>query len=70
MKFLQNATRTIRVGCFLLAIMVSCLVLQQFFLRNMDHNSLRVEGFYQEERNSLDVVLIGASDPLKRISPT
>ena len=69
MKFLQNATRTIRVGCFLLAIMVSCLVLQQFFLRNMDHNSLRVEGFYQEERNSLDVVLIGASDMYTSFMP-
>ena len=69
MKFLQNATRTIRVGCFLLAIMVSCLVLQQYFLRNMDHNSLRVEGFYQEERNSLDVVLIGASDMYTSFMP-
>ena len=42
--------------------MVSCLLLQQYLLRNVDHNSLRVEGFYQEERDSLDVVFIGASD--------
>ncbi len=62
MKFLQNATRTIRVCCFFLTVLVSCLVLQQYFLRNVDHNTLRVEGYYQEERNSLDVVLIGASD--------
>ena len=42
--------------------MVSCLLLQQYVLRNVDHNSLRVEGFYQEERDSLDAVFIGASD--------
>ena len=42
--------------------MMSCLLLQQYVLRNVDHNSLRVEGFYQEERDSLDAVFTGASD--------
>lgn len=62
MRFQRNVTRTVKVACFLLTLMVSCLILQQYVLRNIDHNSFRVEGFYQEERNSLDVVLIGASD--------
>ena len=62
MKFLQRTTRAIKVSCFLLAVMVTCLTLQQYFLRNVDHNSLRIEGFYQEDHNSLDVVIIGASD--------
>ena len=54
--------RTIRTLCFFLAIIATCLVLQRYFLRNTDHNSLRIEGFYQEDRDSLDAVLIGASD--------
>ncbi len=62
MRYQLKVTRTVKVSLFLLAIMVSCLVLQQFFLRNVDHNSLRIEGFYQEETDSLDVVFIGASD--------
>ncbi len=62
MKFRNYVSRTVKVSVFLLLVMVSCLILQHYFLRNMDHNSLRVDGFYQEERNSLDVVFIGASD--------
>ena len=62
MKFQQYVTRTVKTACFFLTIMVSCLLLQQYVLRNVDHNSLRVEGFYQEERDSLDAVFIGASD--------
>ena len=62
MKFQYKITRTVKIALFLLTVMVSCLVLQHYFLRNTDHNSLRIEGFYQEERDSVDVVLIGASD--------
>ena len=62
MKFQQYVTRTVKTACFFLTVMVSCLLLQQYVLRNVDHNSLRVEGFYQEERDSLDAVFIGASD--------
>lgn len=62
MKFQQYVTRTVKVACFLLTIMFTCLVLQQYFLRNTDNNSLRIEGYYQEEPDSLDVVFIGASD--------
>lgn len=62
MKFKDNVTRTIKAIVFLMLVVASCLILQHYFLRNMDHNSLRVNGFYQEERDSLDVVFIGASD--------
>lgn len=62
MRFQNYVTRTVKLSLFLLTVMVSCLVLQHYFLRNVDHNSLRIEGFYQEDHDSLDVVLIGASD--------
>ena len=62
MKFQKYVTRTVKTSCFFLTVMVSCLLLQQYVLRNVDHNSLRVEGFYQEQRDSVDAVFIGASD--------
>ncbi len=62
MKFQHYITRTVKVSIFLLTLMVSCLVLQHYVLRNTDHNSLRIDGFYQEDRDSLDVVFVGASD--------
>lgn len=62
MKFQNKISRTVKVALFLLTVMLSCIVLQYYFLRNTDSNSLRVEGFYQEQHDSLDVVFIGASD--------
>lgn len=69
MKFQYKIARTVKVALFLLAVMVSCLVLQHYFLRNTDHNSLRIEGFYQEPRDSVDVVFIGASDMYTSFMP-
>lgn len=69
MKFQDKITRTVKVAIFLLSVMASCLVLQHYFLRNVDHNSLRVEGFYQEPRDSLDAVFIGASDIYSSFMP-
>ncbi len=69
MKFQDKVTRTVKTALFLLTVMVSCLVLQHYFLRNMDHNSLRVDGFYQEQRDSLDAVFIGASDMYTSFMP-
>ena len=37
-------------------------MLQAYVLKRNDHNTLRMNGFYQEDKGSLDVVLIGASD--------
>ena len=48
MKFQQYVTRTVKTAIFLLVVMVSCLVLQQYVLRNTDHNSLRVEGYRRQ----------------------
>lgn len=34
-----------------------------------DHNNVRIEGFYREERNTIDVVFIGASEVYSDYSP-
>lgn len=62
MKKKKYLSRTVKLVCFFLALILSCLVLQHYVLRNMDHNSLRIDGFYQEDADTLDVVFVGASD--------
>ena len=45
---------------------VSLIVLPLAFVmitqNRVDHNTLRIQGFYQEEKDSLDVIFVGASD--------
>lgn len=55
-------TRTIKLVCFFLALILTLGVLQNYVLCRIDQNSIRLEGYYQEEENSLDVVLLGASE--------
>lgn len=54
-------------------IILSLIVLPLLFAittqNRVDHNTLRIEGFYQEEKNSIDVVLIGASEVFTGYSP-
>ena len=62
MKRKLYITRTVKLTCFLLAVILTLSFLQAFLLRRFDQNSIRIEGYYLEEENSLDVVLIGASE--------
>ena len=62
MKIKPYITRTVKITCFLLAILFSVAFLQTYALRRLDNNSTRIRGFYQEPDESLDVVFIGASD--------
>lgn len=55
-------TRTVKVTSFFLALLMSLLLMNNLFLRRIDQNSLRMEGYYMEDFDSLDVVTIGASD--------
>lgn len=50
--------RTLSI-CSILVIAFSLFLLTQ---NHVDHNTLRIDGFYQEEKNTLDVVFVGASD--------
>ena len=55
-------TRAIKLTCFFLVLTVTLSLLQTYFLRRLDHNSIRLNGFYHEDKESLDVVLLGASE--------
>ncbi len=58
----QYGKRTVKVCSFFLAVILSLFLLNDLFLRRIDHNSLRVDGYYLEDKDSLDVVMLGASD--------
>ncbi|MGN1113375.1 MAG: hypothetical protein ACI4RP_09235 [Acutalibacteraceae bacterium] len=54
--------RSIKMLSFLLAVVSLTVFLQEFLLCHCDHNRERIKGFYLEDRDSLDVVFIGASE--------
>lgn len=54
--------RTVKVLTLLLAILLTVAFLQEYVLCHADHNRERIKGFYLEDKDSVDVVLIGASD--------
>ena len=54
--------RFMKIASLVLAIVVAVLFLQAFVLVGSNKNYMKVRGFYQEPRDSLDVVLMGSSD--------
>jgi hypothetical protein len=51
------------------SIVVILVFFQNFLFARCDHNIKRIREFYQEEKNSLDVVFIGASEVYTGFSP-
>lgn len=45
-----------------MAVLMSVLILQEFVLCRSDQNRERIKGFYLEDKDSVDVVFIGASE--------
>ena len=62
MKKKLYITRAIKLIAFGLAVVLSTALLQSFILKRIDNNTMRMEAFYLEDKQSLDAVLIGASD--------
>ena len=62
MKKKVFVTRFLKIASLLLAVLAFVGVSQEYVFRMLDHNSIRMEGFYLEPKDSLDVVFLGASD--------
>jgi len=62
MKKKLYITRAIKLIAFGLAVVLTTALLQSFILKRIDNNTMRMEAFYLEDKQSLDAVLIGASD--------
>ena len=61
--------RVIMIVSLILAVAVTVAFLQEFILSNTNHNNERVRGFYLEDKNSLDVVVIGSSEVYCAFAP-
>ena len=59
-KTIRN--RIIAIASLIVFILCFVFVGQKFYFRQVDHNAVRVQGFYLEEDNSLDVVFMGSSE--------
>lgn len=57
-----NVKRGIKIVLLLFTILFILLILQKYFLVHYDEHKVRVDGFYMEDIDSLDVVFVGASD--------
>ena len=65
----RNILRAVKLVCLALALALTVGVLQEFVLCHADHNRQRVKGFYLEEKDSLDLVLMGASEVYSDFAP-
>lgn len=57
-----NRKRIWKILSLVVALVITVLTLQETLLCNPDANRGRIKGFYLEDKDSIDVVLIGASD--------
>lgn len=62
MKKRIYAKRCVKIAALCLAIIATLSLAQQYALAHFDGHKIRIEGFYEEQKNSLDVVFLGASD--------
>lgn len=61
--------QSVKVLSLLIAVIISACALQEFVLCNADHNRERIKGFDLENKNSLDVVFMGASEVYSDLAP-
>lgn len=69
MKKKLYITRGIKIVCLLLLVAISATILQRYILCHYDGNRMRLDGYYLEDKDSLDVVFIGASDCYASFAP-
>lgn len=62
-------TRTLKLLSLAIAILMTVQFLQHFFLCHMDNNKQLFDGFYLEDKNTIDVAFIGASEVFSDYSP-
>ena len=66
----MNKTKTyIKRIISIFLLLAAAFMFMHFTQIRFDHNNIRVSGFFMEEKNSLDVVLLGASEAYSGYSP-
>ena len=69
MKAKLYVTRTIKIIAFLVLSAVTIGFLQEYILCHYDANRLRMDGFYIEDADTIDVALIGSSEMYSGVIP-
>ena len=64
-----RAKNIIKVISIVVAVLVTSFYLQQYFLLHFDSNRLRIQGFYLEDKNTIDVALVGSSEVYASFAP-
>ena len=65
----KNVLRIVKILSLALAVALTLGVLQEYVLCRADHNRERLKGFYDESKESLDVVILGASEVYSDFAP-
>lgn len=68
-KMKKIIIRSVKIISFVLIVALTVGALQEWVLCHADHNRQRVKGFYDEDKNSLDVVFLGASEVYSDYAP-
>ena len=69
MKAKLYITRTIKIAAFALLSALVIGFLQEYVLCHYDANRLRMDGYYIEDSETIDVALIGSSEMYSGIIP-
>ncbi len=65
----MRLTRPIKISSFIIVLLALLFFLQEIVVKPWTHGDVQIAGFYGEPENSLDVVMIGASDIYFDFSP-
>lgn len=65
----KNVLRIVKILSLVIAVALTLGLLQEFVLVHADHNRERLKGFYEESSDTLDVVILGASEVYSDYAP-
>ena len=65
----KNLLRTLKFIALILPLLFLCIVAQEYLFDYRNYDTVRIEQFYEEEEDSLDVVIIGASEIFTGFAP-
>ena len=62
MKNSQTKKRILAVALMVIGVMLFILIGQRYYFRQVDCHQIRLEGLYMEDKDSLDVIVVGSSE--------
>ena len=69
MNVKKNLLRAVKILSLIIAVALTAALLQEYVLCRADHNRQRLKGFFMEEQDSIDMVIMGASEVYSDFAP-